>query len=139
MKTRVTLLPWWNSPSIILFALVAFLISFATTEAKFHPPADHNNNKDSHQHHHRYYLYADPNENNEPVIEFLKDSKHHGRGDFRRSRKPKLVEFYSPHCVRYSFISASFYCYYVCVIMILHYNICSCRWHTNKRRDFCIV
>ena len=40
------------------------------------------------------YLYLDPTEN-APVIEFSMTEK----GDFRRSTKPKMVEFYNPFCV----------------------------------------
>lgn len=42
------------------------------------------------------FLYLDPTEN-APVIEFALTDK----GDFRKSTKPKVVEFYNPFCVSF--------------------------------------
>ena len=53
------------------------------------------------------YLYFDPEEN-DPVMELVtahtgdedgEESTTPGRGDFRLSKKPKIVEFYNPFCV----------------------------------------
>ena len=47
------------------------------------------------------YMYLDA-EVNSPVQDYvLASPTQEARGDFRKSKKPKIVEFYSPFCVSY--------------------------------------
>ena len=83
---------------MLLLVVSSTLIQTIVAEDTESSPDDNNNSR----HSPTDFLYFDPQEN-DPVMELVsaqEGGEQQGRGDFRLSNKPKMIEFYNPFCVR---------------------------------------